>query len=62
MELILTRKQQLRIGRDITIRWRRCSGGQISLSTEAPDDVIVLREELIERDEKDAERERQRSK
>lgn len=48
--LVLTRQvgETIAIGDDITVTVLSVSGTQVRLGTEAPDEVIVLREELLE--------------
>lgn len=47
--LVLTRKrmEQVVIGSDIRITVVKLEGGQVRLGIEAPGDVMVLREELL---------------
>lgn len=54
--LILMRKrnQAIRIGDDITVRVLDLNGGQVRIGIDAPREMKVLREELIERDRQDA--------
>ncbi len=49
--LVLTRKagQSILIGKDIKIKIIGVSGNQVELGIEAPKDVLILREELIEK-------------
>jgi|GEM_PF-1292154 len=51
--LILTRKigEMIRIGDEVTVRVLGVRGGQVSLGLTAPDDVRILREEVL-RDER----------
>jgi carbon storage regulator len=47
--LILTRKigETIRIGDNVTVRVLGLRGGQVSLGFTAPDDVRILREEIL---------------
>ncbi len=47
--LVLSRKigQTIRIGDDVRVRVLGVSGNQVSLGLEAPDDVRILREEIV---------------
>jgi carbon storage regulator len=49
--LVLSRKigESIVIGRDVVVTVRETRGGRIRLSIEAPQDVLVLRKELIGR-------------
>ncbi len=49
--LVLTRKagQSILIGKNVKIKILGVSGNQVELGIEAPKDVLILREELIER-------------
>jgi len=49
--LILTRdtlKNTIRIGDDIEIKVLEVRGGQVRIGIEAPEEVVVVREELLE--------------
>lgn len=51
--LILTRKpsEQLKIGDDITVTILGVRGNQVRIGIDAPKDVLILREELCEKQE-----------
>lgn len=53
--LVLTRKpgQWIAIGDDITVYVREINGNQVKLGIEAPDDVIILRNEIIGKSDND---------
>lgn len=48
--LVLSRKagQRIRIGKDVTITVVRISGGGVRIGIEAPTDLAVIREELLD--------------
>lgn len=50
--LILTRRvlESLLIGDDVVVKVLGVKGNQVRIGIEAPEDVIVVREELLERD------------
>ena len=52
--LILTRRtgEALMIGDDVTVRVLGVKGNQVRIGVDAPDDVVVVREELLESDKK----------
>jgi carbon storage regulator len=52
--LILTRRvlESLLIGEDVTVRVLGVKGNQVRIGIDAPDDVVVVREELLDRDKK----------
>lgn len=52
--LLLTRLtgESLMIGDDVTVRVLGVKGNQVRIGIDAPDDVIVVREELLKRSEK----------
>jgi carbon storage regulator len=54
--LILTRRvgERLKIGDEVSITVLRVKGDQVRLGIDAPDAVSVLREELVERLEREA--------
>jgi carbon storage regulator len=54
--LILTRglQESIRIGDDITITVAAIEGGQVKLAFQAPEDVTILRRELLPRDREEA--------
>lgn len=49
MPLVLTRRldEAVMIGNDVTVRIIGIKGGQVRLALTAPDDVKILREELV---------------
>ena len=51
--LILTRKsnEAIKIGEDIQVTVLEVRGNQVRLGIEAPDDVLILREELLAQEE-----------
>jgi len=51
--LILRRKQNegFHIGRDIHVRILESAAGRVSIGIDAPDDLKILRDELIEHEE-----------
>ena len=50
--LILSRKksEKVFIGKDVTVTVTRIAGGKVTLTFDAPQEVVVLRGELKERD------------
>lgn len=50
--LVLTRKthEKIQIGSDITVTIVRVKGGAVSVGVEAPVHIVVLRDELVQRD------------
>lgn len=56
--LILTRRvgDSLKIGDDVSITVLRVKGDQVRLGIDAPDTVSVLREEVLERLEREADK------
>jgi carbon storage regulator len=48
--LVLTRKpgEKIQVGDDITITVLAINGGKIRLGIDAPDDVVIVRHELLE--------------
>lgn len=52
--LLLTRRtgESLMIGDDVTVRVLGVKGNQVRFGIDAPDDVVVVREELLDRDKK----------
>jgi carbon storage regulator len=52
--LILGRKagESIRIGEDVVIKIFKVQGGNITVGIEAPDDVKIVRSELLEREER----------
>lgn len=54
--LVLTRRknERIRIGKDIVIVVNRIRGTVVSIGIEAPRETRVVRDELIERDKRDA--------
>ena len=54
--LVLSRKakERIRIGKDIVIVVNRIRGGVVSIGIEAPRETRVVRDELIDRDKRDA--------
>ena len=54
--LVLTRQtnERLLIGEDIVIEVREVRGNQVKIGIEAPPEVKVLREELMEQESSDA--------
>jgi carbon storage regulator len=54
--LILTRKpgENVRIGDDIAVTVLGVKGNQVRIGIKAPDYVTILREELVERDQRAA--------
>jgi len=54
--LILTRKsgESIRIGDDIEVEILEVRGGQVKIGLTAPKEVIILRQEVYERDEENS--------
>lgn len=54
--LVLSRKAQevILIGNDIKVMVVRINGGVVSLGIDAPKDVVILREEIAERNERES--------
>jgi carbon storage regulator len=54
--LVLTRKlnETIRINDDIEIKVIRLTGNRVKIGVQAPQDVKVMRGELVERDKRDA--------
>jgi len=52
ISLFLTRRigESLLIGDDIIVTVRKVNGNQVGVGIEAPEDVLVLREELLYKD------------
>lgn len=52
--LLLTRRtgESLMIGDDVTVRVLGVKGNQVRFGIDAPDDVVVVREELLDREKK----------
>lgn len=52
--LVLTRRinESIKIGKDITVTVTGVAGGKVRIGIEAPSDVPILRQEVIERDAK----------
>lgn len=52
--LLLTRRpgESLLIGDDVTVRVLGVKGNQVRIGIDAPDDVRIVREELLDRDKK----------
>lgn len=52
--LILTRRtgEALMIGDDVTVKVLGVKGNQVRIGIDAPDDVVVVREELLDQDKK----------
>lgn len=52
--LVLSRRrgERIRIGDNITVMVVEIRGGKVRVGIEAPEDIEVLRQELIKRDEK----------
>ena len=51
--LILTRRsnEAIKIGKDIQVTVLEVKGNQVRLGIEAPDEVVILREELLTQEE-----------
>lgn len=52
--LILTRKenQKIRIGTGVVVTVEKVKGSYVKISVEAPKEVLILRDEVIDRDER----------
>ena len=50
--LVLTRKaeQKIRIGKNVVITVLKIEGGQVSIGIDAPADVQIVREELLQKE------------